>query len=72
VIDAAALHRAAERVWSESGTPAMDRLASAGAQFIRESLVTDEYEVPFVLDTKSLGYGIMLGYLAARAEARER
>jgi hypothetical protein len=68
VITSAGLHRAADRVWSEAGVPFMDEVAAQGAQFIRESLVTDEYEVPFELDTKSLGYGIMLGYLAAQEE----
>jgi hypothetical protein len=68
VIDAAALHRAADRVGDEAGTPQMDALAAAGAQFIRESLVTDELQTPFPLDMKSLGYGIMLGYLAAREQ----
>jgi hypothetical protein len=69
VIDAAALHRAADRVGDEAGTPLMDALAQAGADFIRESAVSDEFAVPFHLDTPSLGYGIMLGYLAAREDS---
>lgn len=66
MIDAEALHRAAERVGRERYTPSMDALAAAGAQFIRESNLTDEYGTPFVVrDPQTLGYGIMLGYLAA-------
>jgi hypothetical protein len=65
VIDAAALHRAADRVGDEAGTPAMDALAAAGAEFIHESVLSDEFGVEFLVDTRSLGYGIMLGYLAA-------
>lgn len=67
-IDAAALHRAAERVGNEAGTADMDALASAGADFLRTSDLADEYGVPFVPDGPSIGYGIMLGYLAATEE----
>jgi hypothetical protein len=69
VIDAAALHRAADRVGDEAGTPAMDALAAAGAQFIQESYLADEFNVPFQVHTQSVGYGIMLGYLAAREDS---
>jgi hypothetical protein len=65
MIDAAALHRAADRVGDEAGTPEMDAIADAGAEFIRTSDLTDEYGVGFYVDPPSLGYGIMLGYLAA-------
>lgn len=69
MVDAAALHRAAERVGTEAGTPAMDALAAAGAEFIRTSNLTDEQGRPFIIrDPQALGYGIMLGYLAAREE----
>jgi predicted ABC-type ATPase len=68
MIDATALHRAADRVGIEAGTPDMDGLADAVADFIRESVLTDEFHVPFVVDTKSLGYGVLLGYLAALEE----
>jgi hypothetical protein len=68
VIDAEALHRAADRIGTEGGMPWMDQLAAAGAQFIDETDLwtygPDPSErVP--LDRASLGYGIMLGYLAA-------
>jgi hypothetical protein len=69
MIDASALHRAADRVGAEAGTPFMDAVAAAGADFIQASALTDEYGVPFVVDGPSLGYGIMLGYLAAREES---
>lgn len=69
MIDAAALHRAAERVGHEYGTPAMDALAQAGAKFIRSSALADEHGVAWeITDTQAIGYGIMLGYLAAREE----
>lgn len=68
MIDAEALHRAAERVGNEAGTPDMDALADAGAVFITESDLTDETLTPFTPDPQALGYGIMLGYLAAREE----
>lgn len=64
-IDAEALHRAADRVEHEVGTPAMDALAAAGAEFLHSADLTDEYGVAFVPDGPSIGYGIMLGYLAA-------
>jgi hypothetical protein len=66
MIDAAALHRAADRVGAEAGTPAMDALADAGARFLDESRLADEHGVEFIVtDPRALGYGIMLGYLAA-------
>lgn len=65
MIDAAALHRAAERVGTEAGTPGMDALARAGAEFLRTAELSDEYGVPFDPEPASIGYGIMLGYLAA-------
>jgi hypothetical protein len=68
VIDAAALHRAAERVADGAGTPWMDALADAGAVFIHESDLADELGVPFTPDPRAIGYGVMLGYLAARDE----
>jgi hypothetical protein len=68
VIDAAALHRAADRVGQEAGTPAMDALAAAIAEFLRESALSDEAGVPFRPDGPSIGYGAMIGYLAAREQ----
>lgn len=69
MIDAAALHRAADRIGTEAGTPAMDALAEAGAVFLQESHLTDEHGVEFVVtDPQALGYGVMLGYLAAQEE----
>jgi hypothetical protein len=68
MIDAAALHRAADRVGTEAGTPAMDAMADAVADFIEGSMLTDEFHVPFMADTPSLGYGVLLGYLAALEE----
>jgi hypothetical protein len=65
MIDADALHRAADRVSDEAGTPAMNALAAAGAEFLRTSELSDEFGVTFTVDGPSLGYGIMLGYLAA-------
>jgi hypothetical protein len=69
MIDAAALHRAADQV--AEATPEMDQLAAAGAQFIRETdlwaIGPDPTEL-VELDRQSLGYGIMLGYLAAQEE----
>jgi hypothetical protein len=61
MIDAAALHRAADRVGDEAGTPAMDAMADAVATFIREAFMTDELGVPFTVDGPSFGYGILLG-----------
>jgi hypothetical protein len=68
MITAEDLHRAAELV-SGAGFE-MDQVAAAGAQFLRESQITpyDDaglYEA-IAFDPKALGYGIMLGYLAAR------
>jgi hypothetical protein len=67
VIDAAALHRAADRIAEASSE--MDQLAAAGAQFIAETdlwaVGPDPTEL-VELDRQSLGYGIMLGYLAAQ------
>lgn len=66
MIDAAALHRAADRIGAEAGTPAMDALADASAEFLRTSNLADEEGTPFVIrDPRAFGYGIMLGYLAA-------
>lgn len=65
MIDAAALHHAADRIGSEAGTPAMDAVATAIAEFLQTSNLTDEYGVEFVPDGPSIGYGAMLGYLAA-------
>jgi hypothetical protein len=38
------------------------------ADFIEGSMLTDEFHVPFMADTPSLGYGVLLGYLAALEE----
>ena len=61
------LHAAADRVWEEARTPNMDALAGAAADFIQETNLTDEYGEPCPLDRASLGYGIMLGWLARDA-----
>lgn len=69
MIDAEALHRAAERVGAEGGTPPMDELADAGAQFLVESALADELGIPVTFSVEqAIGYGIMLGYLAALEE----
>jgi hypothetical protein len=70
MIDAEALHRAADRVGAEAGTWAMDALADAGARFLRESDIADELGNVHTFDGPSLGYGIMLGYLAAIEERK--
>ena len=71
MIDAEALHRAADRVGAEVGTPPMDALADAAAEFLHDSELLDEYGTQFVVsDSRALGYGVMLGYLAAQDEAR--
>lgn len=61
------LHTAADCVANEAGTPRMDAIATAGAQFMRESHLTDEYgkAVPFTeAEHVAFGYGILLGWLA--------
>lgn len=70
MIDAEALHRAADRIGAEAGAPLMDAVAEAGAEFLRTSNLADEHGVTFVVDGPSLGYGIMLGYLAAVEDGR--
>jgi hypothetical protein len=65
MITADDLHRAADRVGDEAGSPYMDELADAAAQFIQRAALTDEFGVAFSVDGPSLGYGVMLGYLAA-------
>jgi hypothetical protein len=59
-----ALHRAADEV--PSGSQEMDTLAAAGAEFLAESNHIDEFGTPVRFDPPSLGYGIMLGYIAAK------
>lgn len=66
MIDAAALHRAADRVGGERYTPAMDALADAVAEFLHTSDLTDEHGESFRPHGPAVGYGVMLGYLAAR------
>ena len=74
MIDAEALHRAADQVWREDRTPEMDALADAAARFLQQSdlIATGppdpDYE--WTPDTQALGYGVMLGYLAAQEERR--
>jgi hypothetical protein len=59
------LHRAADRIGAEGGTPAMDALADVAAQFLRGSDLTDEYGTPVhFTPSQALGYGILLGWLA--------
>jgi hypothetical protein len=71
VVDVEALHRAADRIWEERGSAEMDALAEAIGEFIRTSDVTsmrgDGSEAePLFIEPKSLGYGVMVGFLAAR------
>lgn len=62
------LHIAADRIGGEMYTPTMDALAAAGARFIAESDLHDEYAAPFIIrDPSALGYGVMLGWLAREA-----
>lgn len=68
MIDVEALHRAADRVGNEVGSPMMDQLAAAGAEFLHASNFSDEFDTTIKFDRASLGYGIMLGYLAALEE----
>jgi len=63
----AELHRVADRIGAEVGTPEMDVLADAAADFLHGSDLTDEYGVTFEPDGPSIGYGIMLGWLAREA-----
>jgi hypothetical protein len=67
MITVAQLHRAADRITEEQGTPVMDALADAAAEFLHTMDLTDEFGTPFNPDGPSLGYGIMVGYLAATA-----
>lgn len=62
----AALHRAADQIDTEgvARAPLMDTLARAGGEFLASSNVTDEYQVAVPMDPASIGYGIMLGWLA--------
>lgn len=68
-LDAGALHRAANEI--ATATPLMDQIAMAAAQFLRESEIhafepgKDELLEAIDFDPRALGYGIMLGYLAA-------
>jgi hypothetical protein len=69
-IDTAALHRAADRIGTEAPSPLMNALADAGARFLRESEIHahergDELMESIVFDPKAIGYGVMLGFLAA-------
>lgn len=67
MIDAAALHRAAERVGAEAFTPDMDAIMRESARFVHESRLADEYGTEFVIrDPQAVGYGVVLGYLAAQ------
>jgi hypothetical protein len=72
MLSADALHRAADRVGTEGGTPDMDALAEAVAEFLHSSDLTDELGVVFRANGPSVGYGVLLGYLAAHEELEER
>lgn len=62
------LHAAATRVGREMGTPPMDALAFAGAEFLQTSDLHDEDGAPVELSAaQAIGYGIMLGWLAREA-----
>ena len=66
----ALLHDAADRVGDERYTPSMDAIAFAAGDFLRDSQLTDEHDVPVPFTTANstaLGYGIMLGWLAREA-----
>lgn len=64
MVTVAALHRAAERIWDESRTPEMDALAVAIGDFIHTSEISDDGGTPLVLEPRSFGYGVMIGFLA--------
>ena len=67
------LHAAADRIETESRTPPMDALAAAGAVFLRETDLSDEYGVPVAFTVEqAIGYGIMLGWLAHETLPRSR
>lgn len=63
----AALHDAAQRVEAEAGSPVMDELAAAGALFLAHSTIIDEVGVGVQFEPMSIGYGVMLGWLAHEA-----
>lgn len=68
MISAEDLHDAAELI-ADAGFE-MDQIAAAGAQFLRESEIRafeqGAVSGPIYFDPAAVGYGIMLGYLAAR------
>jgi hypothetical protein len=69
MIDEEALHRAADKVWDEVHDPEMTALAQAAADFLNGSTITESGTMTELhFDRKALGYGIMLGYLAAQEE----
>jgi hypothetical protein len=70
VVDVQALHRAADRIWEERYSEDMNALARAIGDFIATSeLATvgrDGTAEPWTVEPQSLGYGVMVGFLAAR------
>jgi hypothetical protein len=68
VIEAEALHRAADRIDNEAHGPELDGIAAAIADFLNG--FTLHLDTPagrvYDLDPASLGYGVMIGLLAAQ------
>jgi hypothetical protein len=67
MIDAAALHRAADEAWADiqAGTLVSREIAAAAPQFVRETnlwALPDKGEGPFPLEPRSVGYGVLLGW----------
>jgi hypothetical protein len=66
---AVALHEAADYIAAHAPRPDLDALAEAGSRFLEssdlEALDTDGTTETLNLNRQSLGYGVMLGYLAA-------
>jgi hypothetical protein len=59
------LHRAADYIDQAVQSPELDALTQAGAAFIMTTNLTTEDGTKLNLDPPSVGYGIVLGYLAA-------
>lgn len=63
------LHDAASQIWEERGSPEMDTLAEAISEFLHSSefFAADRSGAePMAIDGGSLGYGVMIGWLARR------
>jgi hypothetical protein len=59
------LHAAADAIRLKAYTPAMNMVAGAVAEFLHSSDFHDETGRELTFDPKSVGYGVMLGWLAA-------